>query len=360
MDVTVDEGLKRKREVEKPVSSEGVCAVMTVGSGAKCADVEGRMLAGMDCKMVDYLYFGHADTRELASLSEIMGYDDDEDEGFEASEERYENDPPDELPSQLALQPDCAPLSLKDGDGEEIQLGLMDGLNGFSYCSEAGYMLTDSCGGWSGPQFSHFVGGAVHIHTRLDQGSECKQESAVSSDVAVTVPCILCGVLMPEGSGNSSVPLAEFSAGKCCDECNLSKVIPFRMEWTCCEGSTGRKITACGLCGGGHCDSCKSKMAYCENCAKFYCNYDPACCYLEHCEASNGECVPDDEWPAPRVEKKKKVELSQSTREKLEQVLDEAGYWQGENKCLWDRLQKLEPIFDQLSQGAAFTSPALK
>ena len=41
--------------------------------------------------------------------------------------------------------------------------------------------------------------------------------------------CVLCGEPF-EGYGNNPEPCKPYSAGKCCDSCNMTKVIPARLS----------------------------------------------------------------------------------------------------------------------------------
>lgn len=45
--------------------------------------------------------------------------------------------------------------------------------------------------------------------------------------------CVICGVVLPKGEyGNNPEPIKPFSSGVCCNECNMSQVIPARLKST--------------------------------------------------------------------------------------------------------------------------------
>ena len=44
-----------------------------------------------------------------------------------------------------------------------------------------------------------------------------------------THTCVLCGTTFV-GYGNNPEPLASFDDGRCCDDCNTTKVIPARIK----------------------------------------------------------------------------------------------------------------------------------
>lgn len=42
--------------------------------------------------------------------------------------------------------------------------------------------------------------------------------------------CVICGIVLPKGEyGNNPEPIKPFSSGVCCNECNMSQVIPARL-----------------------------------------------------------------------------------------------------------------------------------
>ena len=65
------------------------------------------------------------------------------------------------------------------------------------------------------------LGNDFKIKEELEEGKEKKE---LTEDKET---CILCGKHI-DGYGNNPAPLAD--EGKCCDECNKTKVIPARME----------------------------------------------------------------------------------------------------------------------------------
>lgn len=45
--------------------------------------------------------------------------------------------------------------------------------------------------------------------------------------------CVICGAVLPKGDyGNNPEPIKPFSSGVCCNECNMSQVIPARLKST--------------------------------------------------------------------------------------------------------------------------------
>jgi len=48
------------------------------------------------------------------------------------------------------------------------------------------------------------------------------------NDIKKVIICVICGKKF-RGIGNNPAPIKK--KGKCCDECNLLKVIPKRLGW---------------------------------------------------------------------------------------------------------------------------------
>lgn len=47
--------------------------------------------------------------------------------------------------------------------------------------------------------------------------------------------CVICGKPLPKGDlGNNPEPIAPYSSGTCCSECNQTKVIPARLGKLTC------------------------------------------------------------------------------------------------------------------------------
>lgn len=43
--------------------------------------------------------------------------------------------------------------------------------------------------------------------------------------------CVICGKIFRPGEwGNNPEPIKPYSSGTCCDECNMNKVIPARLN----------------------------------------------------------------------------------------------------------------------------------
>lgn len=59
--------------------------------------------------------------------------------------------------------------------------------------------------------------------------------------------CVICGKPLPKGDmGNNPEPIKPMSSGTCCNECNMSKVIPARLSRAAKPSGTNYAIQARG------------------------------------------------------------------------------------------------------------------